>query len=119
MMFASQEAESLGMYPTWYRGTEFDSVCVTERWDAETEKRVSTVSRMKIQSASVNKILVEFRKALPQYRLKQAEHFLTYLNQGDVYDWRHYGEEMKAHARRVLERYLAVVGEPEGAAHAS
>ncbi|SDH40659.1 hypothetical protein [Microbacterium sp. 77mftsu3.1] len=64
------------------------------------------------QHLQPNLILVEFRRTA--YRGKAA-HYVTYLTTGDVYDWRHYGDEMKTHAFRVLTR----LANAEAAAHAA
>jgi hypothetical protein len=67
----------------------------------------SIVTRRYAQHNEPNPILIEFRSAwnvtYPEWRVSQAESYLTYLD-GDVYDWRRFPSEVHDHARRVLSR---------------
>lgn len=53
--------------------------------------------------AEPNAILVEFRQGSGGVAERAAQ-YVTYLSEGDVYDWREYPEEMHGHALRVLAR---------------
>lgn len=56
-----------------------------------------------VQHNEPNPILVEFRR---NTYVGKAAHYLSYLDEGDVYDWRSFSAGVKAHARKVLTRLI-------------